>query len=306
MRVKMKTRPNGKTSGQRLHSTSHWALIPLVAGVLIGMGVSTVFLLQPQAAITNVYLELPSEREDATSRLSDLRRMMNELGATRRAEVVKKLAEEVSVKAPLYYAVIMNRRHSSEQLNVLRETWTQNIARERLSYFIPLEEDEHHQVQAVEGATEENWDEDAHFGEIQHKENDDVAIVELENSHSDFYIDVLSYVCRAKLNETKWFLFAGDDVYVKSRDLEEHLQHYENILSFRYLGRPASVNNNRRGSANRECLKGPGTVLSHSAMVELCSKIDRCRGSAGEGDRAIGKCITQQLGQGCNGIEKEV
>ena len=98
-------RPSGKTSAERLRSASHWALIPLVAGVLIGMGVSTVFLLQPQDAITNVYLELPSEREDVTSRLSDLRRMMNELGATRHAEV-EKLAEEVSVKAPVYYAVI--------------------------------------------------------------------------------------------------------------------------------------------------------------------------------------------------------
>ena len=217
------------------------------------MGVSTVLLLQPQDAITNVYLELPSEREDVTSRLSDLRRMMNELGATRRAEV-EKLAEEVSVKAPVYYALIMNRRHSSEQLNVLRETWTQNIGWQRVSYFIPLEEDGHHQVQAVEGATEEEWDEDAHYGEIQNRDKDDV--VELESRHSDFYMDVLSYVCKAKLNETKWFLFAGDDVYVKSRDLEEHLQHYENIPSFQYLGRPASVNNNRRGSAIRECLTG--------------------------------------------------
>ena len=294
-------RANGKTNTERLYSAGHWALIPLVAGVLIGMAVSTVLLLQPHTAITNVYLELPAEREDVTSRLNDLMRTLNELGATRRSEV-ETLAEEVSVKGPVYYAVVMDGRHSAEQLSVLRETWTENISWRRVGYFIPLEEDRHPQVEVVEGATEEDVDEDAHYGEIQHRDTDNVAVVELETRHSDFYMDVLSYVCKAKLNETKWFLFAGDDVYVKSRDLEEHLQHYENIPSFRYLGRPAS----NRGSANRGCLKGPGTVLSHSALVELCSKIDSCGGSEGEGDRTFGRCITEQLEQGCNGLEKEV
>lgn len=285
-----KMRASGKTNAERLHS-AHWALVPLVTGVLIGMAFSTVFLIRPHTAITNVYLELPSEREDVTARLNDLRQMLTHLDAPRPSEV-EKLAEEVSVKDPVYYAVVMGQRHSSEQLKVLRDTWTGDIPRQRVEYFIPTED----QPQV---ADEGEW-EDVHYGEIQ---GGPAAVRELQSLHSDFYIDVVLYVCKNKLNDTKWFVLAGDNVYIKSRELEEHLRHYE-TSPVGYLGRrSASV----RGLANSACMRGPGTVLSHSVLTELCSKVETCSEDRESGEvGAVERCITTQLGHSCNSLEAEV
>lgn len=285
-----KMRASGKTNAEKLPS-AHWALIPLVTGVLIGMAFSTVFLIRPHTAITNVYLELPSEREDATARLNDLRRMLTHLDAPRPSEV-EKLAEEVSVKDPVYYAVVMGQRHSSEQLKVLRDTWTRDIPRQCVEYFIPTED----QSEVTDGATEGEW-EDLHYGEIQ---AGPASVIELQSLRSDFYMDVVLYVCRNKLNNTKWFVLAGDNVYIKSQELEETLRHYE-TSSLGYLGRrSASV----RGVANRPCIQGPGTVLSHSVLAELCSKVDTCSGDQKSG--AVERCIATHLGLNCNGLESEV
>ena len=272
----MRTKAGG---AERTYPATHWALVPLVAGVLIGMSFSTVFLVQPYTAITNVYLELPSEREDADSRLGDLRRMLNDLGAMRRSGVAAKLADEVNVKAPVYYAVVMNHRHSAEQLQVLRKTWTKQIDRERVGYYIPMEDDE-------EGNDEE---EDAHYGEIEL--SDPVAVVELASTQPDFFMDVVSHLCRAKLNDTKWFLLARDNVYVKPTYLENHLQQYENDPSHGFIGRPQQG----RGS---ECMKGPGTVLSHSVLARLCAQIDECRGT-------VEQCITDKLECSCSSLGDE-
>lgn len=283
-----KMRVNGKPNAERLHSSAtHWALIPLVTGVLIGMAFSTVFLIQPHTAITNVYLELPPEQEDVSTRLNDLRRMLNHLGVSRPSEV-KTLAEEVDVKDPVYYAVVMSRRHSSEQLKVLRDTWTGDIARQRVSYFIPVED----QPQVADGATED-W-EDAHYGEIQ---DDSAAVIELPSLHSDFHMDVVSYLCKTKLNETKWFILAGDNVYIKSQELEEYLRHYDTSY-MDYLGR-RSISD--RGTP---CMRGPGTILGHTILVDLCNKVGTCSEDVEVG--AVEMCITKQLERNCNSHEAKV
>ena len=285
-------RVNGRTSQERLRSATHWALMPLVAGVLLGMAFSTVFLVQPYTAITNIYLELPSEREDAAaSRLSDVKRMLNHLGVAHRSGAPT-LADEVDVKAPVYYAVVMNRRHSAAQLKVLRDTWTKHVAWQRVGYYIPLEED-------GDGVNGEKW-EDVHYGEIQSRDDDRTSVVELANTHSDFYMDVLSHICRTKLNDTKWFLLAGDNVYVKTPALETHLQWYENTPSFGYIGRPRSG-----GAADRECMKGPGMILSHTTLAQLCHHISSCSDvTVGEQGEAVGKCVTRNLDQSCKNIKE--
>ena len=289
-------RVSGKAVGERLHApaVTHWALIPLVAGVILGMAFSSVLLVRPQAAITNVYLQLPDGGgEDASSRLQDLKRMLNSLESARHSGV-EKLAEEVSVKTPVYYAVVMRHRHSSEQLKVLRDTWTRDMARDKVGFFIPVEEEEE---QAVEDGHEER--EEAHYGEIESSDTDPVAVVELQTSHSDFRMDVLAHICRSELNATKWLLLAGDNVYVKPQALETFLQHYENTPSVGYLGRPASSDGGR-GSSSRACVDGPGIVLSHSVVAELCSKLESCRGSEGGGDGAVERCMKEQLGRDCS------
>ena len=279
-------RGSGKFGGVEVYRATHWALIPLVVGIIIGMAFSTVLLIQPYTAITNVYLELPpSERDDAASRLSDLRQMINNLGTTRDlgpSGTVSHLAEEVTRKAAVYYAIVMTHRHSAEQLQVLRNTWSRQIDRERIGYYITLEDSE-----------EEN-DEDFHYGEIE--TSDHVTVIELANTNTDIYLDVISHICKTRINDTKWFLLASDNIYIKSHHLEDHLQEYENIpSSYGYLGRPQD------GQVS-ECMKGPGNILSYSLLVTLCDQIDTCR----DNERDIGQCITQQLKQSCNGLKTDV
>ena len=271
----------------------HWALIPMLAGVLIGVAFSTVFLLQPYTAITNVYLELPSpERggESVASRFGegrDLQRLLTELGAARDGvpHPPAKLADEANAKGPVYYAVVMSHRHSADQLNVLKETWTREIPSHRVGYYINSE--------AGEDVPTEEDIEDRHYGEIESSE----AVIELSSTGADFYSEVVSHVCRHKLNHTKWYLLAGDDVYVKSNELESQLQRYENMPTLGYLGRRSKDED----SARRECLEGPGMVLSHSVLRELCGELETCR-RRGEG---VGACLTDTLGQDCNELESE-
>lgn len=286
-------RASGKTNAERLHpSATHWAMIPLVTGILIGMAISTVFLIRPHTAITNVYLELPSEREDVSARLNDLRRMLNHLDASRRPSEVEKLAEEVDVKDPVYYAVVMSRRHSSEQLKVLRDTWTGDTARQRVGYFIPVED----QPQVADGAATEDW-EDAHYGEIR---DDSSAVVELPSLHSDFHMDVISYLCRTKLNDTKWVILAGDNVYIKSQELEEYLLHYD-TGPMGYLGRSST------SDSTTPCVRGPGTILSHSVLVDLCNKVDTCSEDEESVEAgAVETCIAKQLEHNCNSHKAKV
>lgn len=292
----MKTRVNGRSSDtDKLRTATHWALMPLVAGVLIGMAFSTVFLVQPYTSITNIYLELPPEREDPASRLSEVRRMLNHLGAAHSSGAAR-LADEASVKDPVYYAVVMNRRHSADQLRVLRDTWTKPVAWRRVGYYIPLE------TEGDDGAKDEEL-EDAHYGEIQSREEGHVSVVELANTHSDFYVDVLSHVCRKKLNDTKWFLLAGDDVYVKTPALEARLRQFENIPGFGYIGRAQSDG----GVADRECLLGPGIIMSRTVLAELCPHIQSCSDlTAARQGEAVGRCITRSLALSCRSLKEEV
>ena len=271
----------------------HWALLPLLAGVLIGMAFSTAFLVRPYAEsiTTNIYLQLP-ETDGTVDRLDELKQMLADLQVTRHVSGVEKLSEEVKVKDSVYYAVVMNNRHSSEQLRVLRDTWTRDVPIDRVGFFIPVEKEE--KEEEGEGERDEEEWEDVHYGEIRLSESDPVTLVELQGTHSNLFLDVVSYMCKSKLNGTKWFFLAGDDVYVKSQTLEKFLQQYENQPSTGYLGRPDTV------SASGVCVAGPGVVLSYPVLSALCSKLDMCSEKQGEGEGVVGHCVKEELGLDCS------
>lgn len=279
----------------RVAPAIHWALIPLLAGIIIGVAFSTLLLLQPYTAVTNVYLELPSPERGDDSLVSrfgesrDLQRLLNELGAARGPQrgagsPPAKLADEADAKAPVYYAVVMSHRHSADQLKVLRDTWTREIPSQKVGFYINSEEEE-------EEPTEEGV-EDRHYGEIESSE----TVVELSSTGANFYADVVSHVCRNKLNRTKWYLLVGDDVYVKHKELETQLQWYENMPAFGYLGK----RNSDKDSG--ECAEGPGVVLSQPVLSQLCRQLESCR-QRGEG---VGGCLTNTLGHNCNQLNLEV
>ena len=283
--VRMKKRAS--SVGNR-PSTPHWALVPLLAGVLMGMAFSTAVLVRPYAETitTNIYLQLPALDEPVqgtAERLRELKRMLATLQATRHSGA-EKLAEEVVVKAPVFYAVVMNNRHSSQQLQVLRTTWAAELPKESVGFFIAAED-------TLEKEKEEL--EDVHYGEITLSESSP-SLVELPKSHADFYLDVVSFICKHKVNESKWFFISGDNVYVKPKALETFVQQYENTPSVGYLGRPAPV-----GSSG-VCMAGPGAMLSFSLLSSLCGRLEACGEGGGEREEVVGQCLVKELGQRCN------
>lgn len=256
----------------------HWALLPFVAGVTIGLAVSTLFLVRPSPnSITNVYISLPSVEED-DPRLADFRRMVEQLQPRRVEDGVSRLEEEVTTRGPVYYAVVMADRHSAEQLQVLRSTWARDVPHERLNFFIPAES---HDTNSE--------DYDSHYGEISEARQ----VVELANP-ALMELQALQFVCRHRLNNTKWFFLSHDDVYVKTHALEEHLQQLENAQAyFGYLGKPV-----RRDPIGRVCMPGPGVVLSLPTLTRLCPSIDACistQTESSDSDTVVGECIRGQL-----------
>ena len=280
---------------QKAHGP-HWALLPFVAGVIIGLSLSTVLLIRPYAeSITNVYIKLPDEEreERLAARTKDLQRLLDELQPYK-VGGVEKLAQEVVVKDPVYYAVIMMDRHASEQLQVLRNTWAGDVPSKRINFFIPAESVEETGPNN-DGDVPVN-DEDLHYGEIAELDDSAGAVVELPGS-ALLEIQTLQYICKHKLNDTKWFFISNNDVYVKSRSLETFLQPYENLPQMGYLGKPV-----KRESVGRICMSGPGTVLSYSTMAALCPRLDACIGSkaGSRTEYVIGECIQRQLDLQCN------
>ena len=266
----------GGGGGERNRGSVHWAMVPLLAGVIIGVALSTVFLLQPYPAVTNLYLELPGEE----GRGAELRQLLRDMeaahGAPSDGRSPEELADEADVRAPVYYAVIMNSRHSADQLKVLEETWTRGVPRARISFFIQSERGERE---------EREKEEDGHYGEIDTSD----SVVELAGTSPDCNTEVVSHVCREQLNHTKWYLIAGDDVYVKWSELETLLQRYENSPGYGYLGRKR---------VDGGCVEEAGIILSQSVLHELCELLDTC------GD--IGRCLTETLGHSCNQLDSEV
>ena len=252
----------------------HWALLPFIAGVLIGLALSTAVLLRPYTeSITNVYIRLPEE--DKLDKLAEFRRMIEEL-QIQKVGGIQHLAQEVSVKDPVYYAVVMRDRHSSEQLEVLRNTWTREVSPRRVGFFI-----------SAEGET----DQDLHYGEINATEQSG-SVIELRTSQL-LELQALKYICKHEVNHTKWFFISNDNVYVKTQSLEHYLQQFENVPEMDYIGKPI-----KKDPIGRVCMPGPGTVFSYSGLVALCPKLDTCFKSGGDAIQAefpVGECVRRQL-----------
>jgi len=255
----------------------HWALLPFIAGVLIGLALSTAVLLRPYTeSITNIYIRLPEE--DKLDNLAEFRRMIEEL-QVQKAGGIQHLSQEVSVKDPVYYAVVMRDRHSSEQLEVLRNTWTREVASRRVGFFI-----------SAEGENAVN-DQDLHYGEINATMTAEQtsSVIELPNSQL-LELQALKYICKHEVNHTKWFFISNDNIYVKTQSLEHYLQQFENVPEMDYIGKPV-----KRDSIGRMCMPGPGTVFSYSALVALCPKLDTCLKSGSDAEFPVGECVGRQL-----------
>lgn len=250
----------------------HWALLPFVIGVIVGVSVSTVILIQPstESVVTNVYIgvdEGDSHSIQLRERLERFEQVMQELHPPEhRGGGPRFLAEEANMKTLVHYTVIMS-DPSPDMIATLRNTWARDIPEADVNYFVSPN-DETQGVPATE--TSPN-------------------AIELSTDKL-LEIQALRHVCEHNINASKWFFFGYDTAYVKTLELESYLLTLEASQDqLPYMGRPV-----KREPVGRLCLPGPGSLLSSVALSQLCPKVGECKEEA-ETDCVLGECVRRQL-----------
>lgn len=283
-----------------LQRAPHWALLPFLVGVLIGLAVSTVVLFRPQAASVSVYVSISDHEEPPQKQ--DYRKLLDELRlpGPRVGGGATTLSEEVDARDPVFYAVVLHERHSASQVEAIQATWAKGVPQGSIAFFVPPEESSQGRDG---GGGEKEEEEEAHYGEIEiAKDSTSQTVLELPAGYT-YGVGVaelltLRHICKHKLNTTKWVFLSNGDIYVKTRALENHLQPLENLPQFGYLGKPV-----RRDPAGRLCLPGPGSVLSHAALSRLCPQLQRCiamaRADMFKTECVVGECLANQLDLQC-------
>lgn len=256
----------------------HWAMLPLLMGIVLGLSLSTVILFQPYN-VTNIYIGLPGSEDkevvdqhrDLEQKLLDFKKLMEDLHPGYLGPGSRSLlSEEVTLKAAVHYAVIVSEGASSQQVHAVQNTWGKDIPAERIDYYVPPEKKE------TEGK-----------GENVNHNVTKLASLELVE------IQVLRHVCKHRLNTTKWFFIGYDDSYVKVLEMESYLLSLEAVEDqVLYLGKPI-----KREPIGRICMPGPGSLLSYYVVAQLCPKLDACTRMKGhfETEYILGECIRKQL-----------
>ena len=249
-------------------SSHHWTLLPFVTGILVGLSVSTVFLVRPytEHVVTNVYIDVVGAGGGAGAREERFQELMRELHPVSPAQAGPRLLrQELTMKGLVHYAVLVSEQ---EMVDTLRHTWTLNISENMVSYYVGV------RGQAMAAETRPN-----------------VFMLPGEELEE---IEILRHVCKHKINTTKWFFFGYDTSYVKTQELESYLLTLESSQDrLPYLGKPV-----KRESLGRLCLPGPGSVLSHQALTQLCPKLDGCSTMRAENLKSecvLGECLHKQL-----------
>ena len=192
-------------------SQHHWALLPFVVGIVVGLSLSTVILIRPPAmeyVVTNVYIGTAGPGADAEDqKLSDkmqrFEELMKELHPAEATDTGPRvLAEEVTIKLPVHYGVIMAENHPpgpSDSIATLRHTWARDVPREMITYYTPVS--------------------------YQHREESAGTLPNIVKLSAEELseIQALHHVCEHKMNTSKWFYIGYDNAYVKVLELETFL-----------------------------------------------------------------------------------
>ena len=252
----------------------HWALLPFVIGIIVGVSVSTLVLVQPytESVVTNVYIGM---EEDPYSiqlreRLERFEQVMQELHPPEhRGDGPRFLGQEVDMKTPVHYTVVMS---DSSLIDTLLNTWAKDIPEVDINYFVPPN-DEAQGIPATE--TSPNV----------------IALSTTDKLLPE--IQALRHVCEHSVNTSKWFFFGYDTAYVKTLELESYLLTLEASQDqLPYMGKPV-----KREPGGRLCLPGPGSLLSSLALSQLCPKVSECitTEEEAETDCVLGECVRKQL-----------
>ena len=264
---------------QRRYTGQHWALLPFVTGIIVGVSVSTVILVRPytEQIITNVYIldsdsrPLEPHSLELEERLSKYEKLMAELHpdpANHHAGTGPRwLADEVRMKDLVHYSIIMTDATPPEDMvDILQNTWTKDIPQPNIAYYFPP---------------------------ASSPQTDNIPNTVQLSSGELYEIQALKHICAKKVNSTKWYFIGYDTTYVKTLELEEYLLTLEAIQDqLPYMGKPV-----KREPFGRLCLPGPGNFLSSLVLPQLCDKVSSCvtSGNELETECALGECVSKQL-----------
>ncbi len=261
----------------------HWALLPFVFGIIIGLSLSTIILIRPSNVVTKVHIDIFSFKEGAvkeTQRIKLPRHqdllVMSEIHAGGYFETEtgrpRLLSDVAAMKEAVYYAVIMTDGQSSEMVETLNITWARDIPKARVSYHVPPSLSLKRGEEKLSHSMEMN------------------NVVEVHPTQELREIQVLAYLCEHKINLTKWYYIGYDSAYVRTDELESYLHTLEAIQDQSpYLGKPI------KRDSGRVCLPATGTILSYLALTQLCPKLTYCMHGHLDPEYALGECIQKQL-----------
>lgn len=263
---------------QRRYTGQHWALLPFVTGIIVGVSVSTVILVRPytEQIITNIYIldsepnGLESHSLELEERLSKYEKLMAELHPADQHTGTgpRWLADEVKMKGLVHYSIIMtDLTPAADMVGILQNTWTKDIPQQNVDYYFPP---------------------------ARSPQTDRILNAVQLSSDKLYEIQALNHICAEKVNSTKWYFIGYDTAYVKTLELEEYLLTLDAIQEqLPYMGKPVR----REPLPGRLCLPGPGSLLSSLILSQLCDKVSSCAMSELEleTDCALGECVSKQL-----------
>ena len=206
-------------------------------------------------------------KSQVEERLAEVQRLLRELEPETRhhGNNVIRLSDELEVKVQLFYAVIVSGHRPLDTVKVVNETWAGALPEQDIAFFVQREREEN-------GVLSE-----AHLSPSVHP---------LPSSRPA-EVTVLEYICQNKLNSSKWFFIANSDLYVKTDSIESYLREFDALqYHYGYLGKPV-----KRDPIGRVCMPGPGSLLSHVTMEEVCTKIEGCGKLEPLTDSVLGECL---------------
>ena len=263
----------------------HWALLPFVVGIVVGLSVSTILLVRPSTeyVVTNVYIGAGQagvgggKDKELTDRLQRFEELMRELHPVEQVRAGPMLlAEEVTMKNPVHYAVILSEKEklgTGGSVEVLRHTWAGDVPEEAITYYISSPTSHHDKAEDNMNGNGEN------FLKLSSEEPNE--------------LQVLRHICDQRINSSKWFYIGYDTTYVKTQELQLFLLSLEASQDWlAYMGRPVQ----KEFQDSRVCLPGPGSVLSYMTLSKLCHRLDGCSEiESATTDCVLGQCVRKLL-----------
>lgn len=123
---------------------------------------------------------------------------------------------------------------------------------------------------------------------------------------------VLQYIYQNYINQFNWFIRADDDVYIRSRklnDLLTRMHPYEKVYLGRAgTGRKEDLERLRLLPFERYCMGGPGIILSIAALRELGPHLSNCLNAVlqfsvsdyNDDDVEVGRCVSRKTHVQCS------